>query len=251
MQKNGRFLHPIDGWSSRSECKTKYRFPILLTDKEDEIRPIYDLVASVQMIARHCLPVEYQARFGLNRGLKPDIIPGSIIGNVLRAIGDKDTVTLKNAISEFNAALAKVRNSTINSPIPSASDKDNSIPVQHIFEVAERSGPAAHHELVTHALEQVYSRVVSPHSEELNKYRSWTSNVYGEINKSFVSMLTKQAGIKPHHVFLDLGSGIGNVVLQVAGQTLAECFGIEMMETPASLAEKQKLEFLKRMRCVH
>ncbi|TPX31279.1 histone-lysine N-methyltransferase [Synchytrium endobioticum] len=227
----------------------KEKFPIVLTEKADEIRPMYDLIATVQMITRHCLPVRYQSLFGLNRGSKADITPGSLLANVLRTINDKDSEGLKNAVKEFNMALHEVRNSTIDSSRNNNYDcSSSSASPQHIFEVTERSGPAAHHELVTHALEQVYSRVVSPYSDELNNYKSWTSNVYGEINKSFVSMLIKQAGIKPHHVFLDLGSGIGNVVLQVAGQTLADCFGIEMMGIPARFAEQQRVEFLKRMR---
>lgn len=38
------------------------------------------------------------------------------------------------------------------------------------------------------------------------------------------------------------------MVLQVAAQTLCECYGIEIMETPARLAARQRAEFLSRMR---
>ena len=48
-------------------------------------------------------------------------------------------------------------------------------------------------------------------------------------------------------VFLDMGSGIGNVVLQVAGQTLCDCYGIEIMENPSILAKNQLSEFQNRM----
>ena len=59
--------------------------------------------------------------------------------------------------------------------------------------------------------------------------------------------IIKNAEIKKEHVFLDLGSGIGNVVLQVAAECLCECYGIEIMENPAQLAKKQRNEFLARM----
>jgi Histone methylation protein DOT1 len=44
------------------------------------------------------------------------------------------------------------------------------------------------------------------------------------------------------------GSGIGNVVLQVAAECLCESYGVEIMENPSTLAKKQKREFLSRMK---
>ena len=54
-------------------------------------------------------------------------------------------------------------------------------------------------------------------------------------------------GIKYTDLFLDLGSGIGNVVLQVAAECLCDSYGIEIMENPAQLAKKQRNEFEARM----
>ena len=59
--------------------------------------------------------------------------------------------------------------------------------------------------------------------------------------------IIKNAGIKKDDLFLDLGSGIGNVVLQVAAECLCDSYGIEIMENPAQLAKKQRNEFLARM----
>ncbi|KAJ3274461.1 Nucleosomal histone H3-Lys79 methylase, partial [Blyttiomyces sp. JEL0837] len=44
------------------------------------------------------------------------------------------------------------------------------------------------------------------------------------------------------------GSGTGNVVLQVAAETLCESYGIEKMENPSKLAILQCQEFVGRMR---
>ena len=45
-----------------------------------------------------------------------------------------------------------------------------------------------------------------------------------------------------------MGSGIGNVVLQVAASCLCESWGIEILESASTLAEKQRVEFVNRMR---
>ncbi|KAJ3064118.1 Nucleosomal histone H3-Lys79 methylase, partial [Rhizoclosmatium hyalinum] len=50
----------------------------------------------------------------------------------------------------------------------------------------------------------------------------------------------------PPPIFLDMGSGTGNVVLQVAAETQCEAHGIEIMENPARLATLQRQEFLAR-----
>lgn len=64
-----------------------------------------------------------------------------------------------------------------------------------------------------------------------------------------------QSNLKPGDVFLDLGSGTGNVVLQVAAQVLCESYGnghlilgIEIMETPSLFAKRQRTEVLSRLR---
>jgi H3 lysine-79-specific histone-lysine N-methyltransferase len=47
---------------------------------------------------------------------------------------------------------------------------------------------------------------------------------------------------------MDLGCGIGNVVLQVAAQTGCEAYGIEIMETPCKFAKRQLKEYAARMK---
>jgi H3 lysine-79-specific histone-lysine N-methyltransferase len=47
---------------------------------------------------------------------------------------------------------------------------------------------------------------------------------------------------------MDLGCGIGNVVLQVAAQTGCKAYGIEIMETPCKFAKRQLKEYAARMR---
>jgi hypothetical protein len=88
-------------------------------------------------------------------------------------------------------------------------------------------------------MEEVYQRSVGPDVDETKKYKSFSSETYGELNpmyvvfihgcgsmlvwlkcvsRSFVSDIIHRLGLGPGKVFLDLGSGVGNCVLQAALQ---------------------------------
>ena len=79
-------------------------------------------------------------------------------------------------------------------------------------------------------------------------YQGFSNNVYGEIKHSFVHDIIVNSGITKDSIFLDMGSGTGNVVLQVAAECLCDSFGIEIMENPSFLADLQMQEFINRMR---
>lgn len=117
-----------------------------------------------------------------------------------------------------------------------------------VFDNCEIKGPPASFDLITHILEQSYARSIAPKSHLLNHYEGFSNNVYGEIKHSFVHELIREADIKSTDIFLDMGSGIGNVVLQIAAECLCESYGIEIMEIPSNFAKKQRNEFLSRMR---
>lgn len=69
----------------------------------------------------------------------------------------------------------------------------------------------------------------------LNKYKPFSSNMYGEIKFELIEKMINQIPIDEEDVFLDLGSGVGNVVLHMAscGYKLKECIGIEHDEIRA------------------
>jgi len=55
--------------------------------------------------------------------------------------------------------------------------------------------------------------------------------------------------VKADEIFVDLGSGVGNVVLQVAASTRCKCcYGFEKAEWPALYAVKMEREFRFWMR---
>ena len=73
--------------------------------------------------------------------------------------------------------------------------------------------------------------------------------MYGEANHSLVVDLIRHMKITSTSIFIDLGSGIGNVVLQVSAQTQCKAYGIELLPTPANMAKAQLKEFRTRMKC--
>ena len=103
--------------------------------------------------------------------------------------------------------------------------------------------------LVERILTQTYSRTVSPRVKSLRVYENGTDNVYGELLPKFVSdILKKDTRLKSDQIFVDLGSGVGNVVLQVALEIGCESWGCEIMKNACDLADLQHKEFLARCR---
>lgn len=97
-------------------------------------------------------------------------------------------------------------------------------------------------------LQQVYTRAVSPKVEILKRYENGTDNVYGELLPSLISKMLWEAHLTSEDIFVDLGSGVGNVVLQASLEFGCESWGCEMMENAFTLAEAQKVEFDVRCR---
>ena len=92
------------------------------------------------------------------------------------------------------------------------------------------------------------SRPHQSHSRAILCPHSCSNQVYGEIKPLFTSEIIKNTSLSSSSIFLDLGSGTGNVVLQVAAQVCPKAsYGIEIMPHPSSLAKKQRAEFCSRM----
>jgi len=85
-------------------------------------------------------------------------------------------------------------------------------------------------------LDELYSRVVSPEIALLRRYKAFSSNTYGELMPSTISDIIRMTGLSEHGLFLDLGSGVGQVAIQVALQTRCQSYGIEQQASPARLA---------------
>ncbi|KAF6229449.1 hypothetical protein HO173_011576 [Letharia columbiana] len=75
----------------------------------------------------------------------------------------------------------------------------------------------------------------------LRHYQNGTDNVYGELLPKFISLILKQdVKMMSDQIFVDLGSGVGNCVLQAALEVGCESWGCEMMDNACDLAELQE-----------
>ncbi|CCE62892.1 hypothetical protein TPHA_0D02550 [Tetrapisispora phaffii CBS 4417] len=96
-------------------------------------------------------------------------------------------------------------------------------------------------------LHVVYTRSIHPKAKTLKKYAAFSSYVYGELLPSFLSEIYSNCSLSSDKIFMDLGSGVGNCVVQAAleyGCKLS--FGCEIMENASDLTEAQYSELTKR-----
>jgi H3 lysine-79-specific histone-lysine N-methyltransferase len=97
-------------------------------------------------------------------------------------------------------------------------------------------------------LAETYQRCIGPSVPQLKEYTPHSSETYGELEANFISDIVHHCGVTPSSRFVDLGSGVGNVVLQLSLQAGCETYGIELRPKLHSLAQKQSQELEKRCR---
>lgn len=101
---------------------------------------------------------------------------------------------------------------------------------------------------VLRIVDETYQRCVGPNIKNLNRYEAFSSEVYGELMPSFTSDIIAATGLNSSSLLMDLGSGVGNVLLQASLQTGCRSYGIELLEGPANVAREQWKQFQKRCR---
>ncbi|KAN0062796.1 Nucleosomal histone H3-Lys79 methylase [Thecaphora frezii] len=156
--------------------------------------------------------------------------PDSILRSFTKARNRRDGALFVRTLARFNAQLCEL--------------KASGAIARNIAQMGARRGVA---EGVWRLIqEQVYARTVGPRVEMLGRYSAFSDNVYGELLPRFMSEIAQLTGLGPGKVFVDLGSGVGNLLVQISLQTGAEAYGCEVMEAPAELAERQIREARKR-----
>lgn len=70
------------------------------------------------------------------------------------------------------------------------------------------------------------------------QYTPFSNETYGELNPNFIEDIIRNAEISPRDVFLDIGSGIGNVAIQVATQVGCTSIGVEIRKDLHEIAIK-------------
>jgi len=112
--------------------------------------------------------------------------------------------------------------------------------------VADWSATGLPRAIALRIVEETYQRTVGPRTHELSQYQAFSDTVYGELMPSLVSRLLSLTGAGPGTLLLDLGSGVGNVVLHAALQSGCSAFGVEVMEKPSEMAREQRAQMMMR-----
>ncbi|OMJ20370.1 Histone-lysine N-methyltransferase, H3 lysine-79 specific [Smittium culicis] len=184
----------------------------------DEYNPLTDLISTVSVIA-HMINEDSSLK---NKILDPS---EGILRQLEKHKNKKNGPGFLSAVTSFNKMLCGAN-------LNFKQYKNVEIP----------------YEISNHIFNQIYNRCVGEHVDKLRNYRAFSNNVYGEVNPILVNEFIKKCKISHNDIFVDLGCGIGNVVIQVAIQTGCASYGVEVMDTPASLAQLQVNEYNLRMK---
>ncbi|KXN84823.1 Histone-lysine N-methyltransferase, H3 lysine-79 specific [Leucoagaricus sp. SymC.cos] len=85
-------------------------------------------------------------------------------------------------------------------------------------------------------IDENYQRAVGPNVKTLKRYEAFSSTVYGELMPNLSYDIIRLTQLRQDSLFLDLGSGVANVVVQAALQTGCTAYGVELMPQPARVA---------------
>lgn len=111
-----------------------------------------------------------------------------------------------------------------------------------------KGGLRASRDMLRHIIKKTYNHaVIDP--DRLNQYQPFSAGVYGETSYEFIDQMINEVEITPDDVFIDLGSGVGQVVLQMAAATnCKKCVGIEKASLPSQYAETMQQRFITWMK---
>lgn len=163
------------------------------------------------------------------------LTPGPYLRDIQRAIHKRDGPLFMKTMDIINAMLRHLKH--YSQPLP-----------YYRWAVDSWQGKELPKELLLRIVEENYQRCVGPHVPKLNRYQAFSSTVYGELMPTFTHKLVQQTRLKPNSLFLDLGSGVGNIVVQATLQSGCRSYGIEVMNEPASIANTLKEQYEIRCR---
>lgn len=204
------------------------RYALVQHRDSDEFNPIGDITATIEIVATHMLSEKQRIPVTMED-------PGAdgILRLIRRSRRKNDPELLQQAVEKYNKLIRTYRKSGV---------------FQRNIEKLGKIGVGIPLPFAEHILTQSYARSVALDVDSLRKYEAFSNNVYGELLPKFTSKLFKEAKLRPDHVFVDLGSGTGNVVLHAALEVGCESWGCEMMEKACELADAQAREF--EARCI-
>lgn len=136
------------------------------------------------------------------------------------------------AMKEINSILHSIKYPQVPNDTLCAGPKN---PMMTVVESWTKTGMPK--KVLMRIIEENYQRTVGPNVPKLKQYEAFSSTVYGELMPNLSSEMIEITQLKEDSLFLDLGSGVGNVVVQASLQTGCTSYGIELMPAPARVAE--------------
>ncbi|TIB71492.1 DOT1-domain-containing protein [Wallemia mellicola] len=205
-------------------------FPLLIPKNNENYSPLHDLIKTITLLVHHFVPPSSQSLFGVIPEDDADFITSNdtnILRLIQRSFNRREGTSFCNAVETFNKRFLELI--------------DKNEITNHL-----NNAKGIHPRVWQHISDQTYQRVVGPRVNELRQYEAFSSNIYGEILSPFVAHIAHKLNIGPNSTFIDLGAGVGNLVLQMSLATGCKSFGVEQMNTPADLGFIQLEEGTKR-----
>lgn len=197
----------------------KEEFALVQSKEIRGYKPSQDLIDAIEVMCQYYFPPDKVDQYTNNMT--------GFMRRLTRARAHRDLAQFRSIVGEFNQILLQA---LADGSLIKTMDLMKTLPLT----------------LVERILDQIYSRTVSPEVHLLSKYDNGTSNVYGELLPRFSHTIFKETNLRSDQIFVDLGSGVGNVALQAALEIGCESWGIEQMPNPAQLGQKQVAEFEAR-----
>uniref|UniRef100_A0A1I8AQF0 Histone-lysine N-methyltransferase, H3 lysine-79 specific n=1 Tax=Steinernema glaseri TaxID=37863 RepID=A0A1I8AQF0_9BILA len=96
---------------------------------------------------------------------------------------------------------------------------------------------------------RAYNRAVTDVSALNKHYEAFSSETYGETSFERLQMIIEEVAPGEDDVFVDLGSGVGQLIVQMAGGSrVKKAVGIEISQLPNKFAKQLEVEFSRLMK---
>ncbi|VEU21730.1 DEKNAAC102276 [Brettanomyces naardenensis] len=202
----------------------KEHYLLALVRNESAFNPYDELGRQMELIAFTYMPPSERVKV-VNLESPKDCIVGRYITN----FEEENLEGILRTVNEFNDLVRELRNNK--SMVTFTRDRQN-FPTATIYEL----------------LDVCYARTVMPKAKKLGSYKAFSNYVYGELMPSFLSKVYKQCGLSKDGCFIDLGSGVGNCVIQAAVEYGCPSYGVEIAKNASDLGDMQAAEFCRRSR---
>lgn len=203
-----------------SDYKEEY---LLALPKDDaQFNPFEEIGKLMELMALAYFPDEFKQTV-----INLENPENCIIGKFINSFDNNDIDSLIKCITDFNDIIDELRN---NGKILNHLKNTKHFPESLINEI----------------LNECYSRRVLPESRKLRHYKAFSNEVYGELMPNFLHQVYKDCNLNHKSTFIDLGSGVGNCVIQAALEFGSKSYGVEIVENASRLADLQLDEFNSR-----